>query len=268
MEGIREEIRKETSLGIFDTRNITDQTKRRSISHGTYHSIQTYGLKLIHKRLHADPVIAKEHHSFFSILMHDIHKLFCKLRNFSSLECGKIHEFLGRNPVRVIHVPLINDKFRTELITYFLFKLLQNIRTYRCRITIPVYIFLSCQLVKDQCELMEKCRETNHIHIRMALQEFSQTFLGVFFCLRLTDIKCDLFFHTLPVISHRIIHMNRIPHNISQKTYRIIMKSLRRFDGHITGLLTVTPLCHRNHFSCRTVDNFPPSLDIIMRIYL
>ena len=268
MESIREKIRKKTSLGIFNPGNITDQTKRRSISHGTYHSIQTYGLKLIHKRLHADPVIAEEHHSFFSILMHDIHKLFCKLRNFSSLECGKIHEFLGRNPVRVIHVPLINDKFRAELITYFLFKLLQNIRTYRCRITIPVYIFFSRQLIKNQCELMEKCSKTNHIHIRMALQEFSQTFFGILFSLRLTDIKCDLFFHTLPVIRHRIIHMNRIPHNISQKTYRIIMKSLRRFDGHITGLLTVTPLCHRNHFSCRTVNDFPPSLDIIMRIYL
>ena len=268
MEGIREEIRKETSLGIFDTRNITDQTKRCSISHRTYHGVQSYGLELIHKRLHTDPVIAEEHHGFFSILMHDIHKLFCKLRDFSSLERGKIHEFLGRNPVRVIHVPLINDKFRAELITYFLFKLLQNIRTYRCRITIPVYIFFSRQLIKNQCELMEKCSKTNHIHIRMALQEFSQTFLGVFFCLRLTDIKRDLFFHALPVVGHRIIHMHRIPHNISQKTYRIIMKSLRRFDRHIPGLLTVTPLRHRNHFSRRTVNDFPPSLDIIMRIYL
>ena len=115
---------------------------------------------------------------------------------------------------------------------------------------------------------MEKCSKTNHVHIRMTLQEFSQTLLGILFCLRLTDIKCDLFFHTLPVIRHRIIHMNRIPHNISQKTYRIIMKSLRRFDGHITGLLTVTPLCHRNHFSCRTVNNFPPSCNIITGIHL
>ena len=177
MEGIREEIRKETSLGIFDTRNITDQTKRCSISHRTYDCIQSYGLELIHKRLHTDPVIAEEHHGFFSILMYDIHELFRQFRNFSSLECGKIHEFLGRNPVHVIHVTLINDKFRTELITNFLFKLLQNIRTYRCRITIPVYIFFSRQFIKNQRELMEKCSKTNHIHIRMTLQEFSQTFL-------------------------------------------------------------------------------------------
>ena len=94
MEGIREEIRKETAFGIFYTRNITDQTKGGSISHRAYHSIQPYGLKFIHKRLHADPMIAEEHHGFFSILMHDIHKLFCKFCNFSSLECGKIHKFL------------------------------------------------------------------------------------------------------------------------------------------------------------------------------
>ena len=268
MEGIREEVWKETSFGIFYSWNITDQTKGCTISNRTYDCIQTYGFELVHKRFHTDPVVTEEHHGFFSILMHDIHKLFCKLRNFSSLECGKIHEFLGRNPVHVIHVTLVNDKFRTELITYFLFKLFQNIRTYRCRITIPVYIFFSCQLIKDQCELMEKCSKTNHVHIRMTLQKFSQTLLGILFSLRLTDIKCDLFFHTLPVISHRIIHMNRIPHNISQKTYRIIMKSLRRFDRHIPGLLTVTPLRHRNHFSRRTVNDFPPSLDIIMRIYL
>ena len=56
--------------------------------------------------------------------MHDIYKLFRQFRNFSSLERGKIHEFLGRNPVHVVHVTLIDDKFRAELITNFLFKLL------------------------------------------------------------------------------------------------------------------------------------------------
>ena len=115
---------------------------------------------------------------------------------------------------------------------------------------------------------MEKGGEAYHIHILVGIKESAEALQRMSSCFWLAHIKGDLRLYIFPVVYHCIVHMYRIPHNISQKTYRIIMKSLRRFDGHITGLLTVTPLCHRNHFSCRTVNDFPPSLDIIMRIYL
>ena len=94
MKHIREKVRQETSLSVFYAFDITDQAERCAVAHASHDCVQTNGLKLIHKRLHSDPVISQEHHGFLSALMCDIHHLFGKLRHFSSLECLKIKEFL------------------------------------------------------------------------------------------------------------------------------------------------------------------------------
>ena len=268
MERIREEVWQESSFCIFHPVNITDQTQCRTVSNTSYDCIQTDGLELIHKWFHSDPVISKEHHGFFSTFMCDIHHLFCKLGNLSSLECLKILKFFGWNPIRIVHISLIDNKFRTELISDLLLKLLQNIWTYRCRISIPVYITLSRQFIKNQCKLMEKCRITDHVDMWIVLNIFSETLHGIFVCLWLTHIKCDLLFKVCPSVCHRIVHMYRIPHNIGKKTYCIIMKCLCTVDCHIPTLAVIAPLICRNYFSRGTVNHFPPSCDIIMVIDL
>ena len=75
--------------------------------------------------------------------MGDVHHFFGKLGNLSALECLEVFELLAGHTILVIVVALVNDVFRTELVTHFLFKLLQDIRADGSRITVPVHIFFS-----------------------------------------------------------------------------------------------------------------------------
>ena len=147
--------------------------------------------------------------------MSNVNHFFCKFSNFSSLECLEIFKFFRRNSVCIVHVTLINDKFRSEFVSHFLFKLFQNVWTYRCRISVPVYIFFSCQFIENQCELMEEGCVTNNIYMWVVFNKFTKTFHGVFFCFRLTNIKCNLFFKVCPSVCNGIVHVYRIPHNVS-----------------------------------------------------
>ena len=199
--------------------------------------------------------------------MDNVYHLFGKLRNFSSLESLEVLEFFGWNTVCIIHVTLIDNIFRAERISHFFFELFKDIRTDRCGVTEPVYIFFSRKLIKDQGKLMEKCRKTYYIHILMRIKETTETLQGMCSCLRLTHIKSDLRLYVLPVIYDSIIHMNRVPHDICQKADRIFMKKFRRCDHDISTLFVIRPPICRNDFACGTVNDFPPSGDIITGIY-
>ncbi|CDD87270.1 unknown [Blautia obeum CAG:39] len=267
MEGIREKVRKETSFCIFYILDIAEQTQSRTISDTSNDSIQSDGCKLIHKRLHANPVIAHEHHSFFTIFMDNVYHLFGKLRNFSSLKSLEIFEFFGRNTVCIVHVALVDNVFRTERIAHFFFKLFEDIWADRCGVAEPVYVFFSRKLIKDQGKLVKKCRKTYYIHILMRIKETAETLQGMRSCLWLTHIKSDLRLHVLPVIYNCIIHMYRVPHDICQEADGIFMKKLRRCDHNISALFVIRPLVCRNDFACGTVNDFPPSGDIVTGIY-
>ena len=198
--------------------------------------------------------------------MNDIYHLFCKKGNLSALECLEITEFPGRNAICIVHISLIDNVFRTERIACFLFKLFQNIRAYRCRISVPVHIFFSCHLVKDQRKLVEKCCKTYYIHILMGFQETTETFHRILSCGRLAHVKGHLRLHILPVIDNCIVHMNRIPHNIRKKAYSILMKR-HCLDLYISGFFIIRPLFTGNRLACSTIHNLPPFADIISCIY-
>jgi len=93
VEGVREKVWKKSSFRVFYIFNIAEQTQGCTISYTSNHSIKTDGSKLIHKWLHADPVVTHEHHGFFAIFMDNVYHLFGKLRNFASLKCLEIFEF-------------------------------------------------------------------------------------------------------------------------------------------------------------------------------
>ncbi len=124
MERIREEIRQETPFRVFNPFNITDQPKGGPIAHTSDHRVQPDTVEFIHKRLHANPVIPKEHHRFFPALMGDIHHLFRQFRNFPSLEILEITELFRRHTVGIIHISLVNDILRTERVSHFPLELL------------------------------------------------------------------------------------------------------------------------------------------------
>ena len=215
MEGIREEIRQKPSFRIFYALDITDQTKGGTVSYASYHCIQSHGLKFLHERFCADPVISQKHHGFLAAFMADIRHFPDYLSHLSSLEGLEILIFFGRNAILVVIIPLIDNILRSERVSHLFFKLLQNVGTDRSRISIPVHILFPGQLVKDQGKLMEERGKTQYIYIRMLLNKPAQPYHGIGMSLGLSYVKGDLMLHILPLIDHRIVHMHRIPHDIS-----------------------------------------------------
>ena len=175
MEGIREEIWKETAFCVFYILDVTEQTQCSTISNTSNNCIKSDRSKFIHKWLHTDPVITHEHHSFSAIFMNNINHLFGKLCYFSALESLDIFKFLRRNTICIIHISLIDNIFRTERITDFFFKLFQNIRADGCGISKPVNIFFPRKFIKNQSKLMEKRSKSYNIYILMGFQKTTET---------------------------------------------------------------------------------------------
>ena len=114
---------------------------------------------------------------------------------------------------------------------------------------------------------MEKGGKTYHINIGMSVQKAAQAFQRMRPGLRLPDIKGNLRFYIFPVIYYCIVHMNRVPHDISQKTYGIFMEQFCRLDYYIPVFFLIGPFGGGDYFSCSSVYYFPPSCNIIMGIY-
>ena len=110
---------------------------------------------------------------------------------------------------------------------------------------------------------MEKRRKTHHIYIFMAFEITAEAFQRMCSCRRLTYIKSDLRLYILPVVYHCIVHMYRIPHDVCKKTYCIFVKFLRRLDHDISTLRIVRPVFCFYGLTCRTVNHFPPSVNIV-----
>lgn len=68
-------------------------------------------------------------------------------------------------------------------------------------------------------------------------------------CLRLTYIKGDLLFKISPAVGDCIVHVHRIPHDVSQEAYRIVMEFFCSVDDHIPGLAAVLPGRYRNRLT-------------------
>ena len=109
---------------------------------------------------------------------------------------------------------------------------------------------------------MEKRGKTQYIYIWMLLYKFAQALHGISVGFRLSHIKGNLMFHILPVVDHRIIHMYRVPHNISQETYGIVMER-RSLNGNLSVCFVIGPVPGGNNFACGSVNHFPPTFDII-----
>ena len=109
---------------------------------------------------------------------------------------------------------------------------------------------------------MEERGEPENINIRMLFNELTQTLHRIFMRLGLSHIKGDLMLHILPVIYNSVIHMYRIPHDISEEAHCIIMEG-NALNFHLTGSLVIRPAVRGNHFPGAPVNDFPPAPDII-----
>ena len=72
--------------------------------------------------------------------------------------------------------------------------------------------------------------------------------------------------HAFPGIGHRIVHMYRIPHDISQETHGIFVKR-NGFDGNVSGFFVIAPVRRGDNLSRCPVNDFPPAFDIIAGVW-
>ena len=85
--------------------------------------------------------------------------------------------------------------------------------------------------------------------------------------LGLAHIKGNLMFKIRPLIDHRIVHVNRIPDQIGQKTNRIFMIRDGSRQNHTAALFFICPFLGRNGAAGRPIHDLPPALLIVPRIY-
>ena len=103
--------------------------------------------------------------------------------------------------------------------------------------------------------------------MRIGLEILPEPVHGKLVCLRLTYIKGDLLFKISPAVGDCIVHVYRIPHDVSQEAYRIIMEFFCSVDDHIPGLAAVLPGRYRNRLTGGSVYDFPPTPDIVPVVY-
>ncbi len=124
---------------------------------------------------------------------------------------------------------------------------------------------------------MKKCGEAEHIYIGVVLDEPAQALHGKRAGLGLAHVEGDLMLHVLPVVDHRVVHMDRIPHDVGQEADRIIVK-WNGADDHLSGALVIVPAGCGNRLSIALaaapagwwddlpgapVDDLPPAGDVV-----
>ena len=186
-------------------------------------------------------MVAQEHHGFQPAFVGDIHHFLAESGHFPALEGLEILVFLGGNPILVVVIALIHNKFGAELIADLLLKLLQDTGGHRGGIAVPVHELLPPQLVEHQRELVEEGGVADDVHIGVLLNEFPQPLHGEFMGFRLAHVKGDLVLEILPVVRHRVVHMHRIPDDVGQERHGIVMIRRRFRDHHAAGIPVIVP---------------------------
>ena len=210
-------------------------------------------------------MIAEEHHGFAPARVGDVHHLLGKLCHLAALEGLKIPEFLAGHPVLVVIVALIDDVLRAELVAHFLLKLVEDIRADRSRVSIPVHEFLPLQLVEDQGELVEEGGVADDVYIGVLCNELAQALHGILVGLGLTHVKGDLVLKIRPAVGGSVVHMHRVPDEVSQKTDGILMERYGLYGHTAVG---VAPLLRRHGLTGGSIHDLPPAGDVVVGVHL
>ena len=210
-------------------------------------------------------MIAEEHHGLAAALVGDVHHFFGQLCYFAPLEGLKITVFLAGHTILVVVVALVDDVLRAELVTHFLLKLVEDIRADGSRIAIPVHELLPLQLVEDQGELMEERGIADDVHIRMLCNELAQALHGILVGLGLTHVKGDLVLKIRPAVGGSVVHMHRVPDEVSQKTDGILMERYGLYGHTAFG---VAPPLRRHGLTGGSIHDLPPAGDVVVGVHL
>ena len=268
MEGVGEEIRQETPLGVLDAGNVGNQAQGTAVSDTADDGIHAGFLKFRHKGFTANPVVTQEHHGLFAVLMHDVGHFLHQTGNLAALEGLEVLIFLSRHAVLIVVVALIDDELRAELIADLLFKLFENIGRNGGRVAVPVHIFFAAQLVKNQREQVEERGKAYHIDIGVAFEVLAQTAQGVGVGLGLAHIERDLVLDILPVVDDGVVHVDGVPDQVRQKADRVLMVSGGGVDDNALGCCVIMPRSGIQRLARRAVDYLPPAGNVVVVVDL
>ena len=223
MEGIREEVWQKTTFGVADPGNIGDHAQGGAVAHGPDHSIQTQLLEARLVGLGADPLVSQEHHGFLACLVghvdHGLDILPHKIRE----EIDPIALCPARNAEGGVVAALVDEVLRTQTVTVPGLEIIQGLGGDCAGISEPVHQLLPVELVEDQRELVEEGGEPDHVGRRVLIQPLP---IGIHDELsggRMVDVQGNLVFLVAPVVGQVVVHLDRIPDDVSQEGCRVLM---------------------------------------------
>ena len=88
---------------------------------------------------------------------------------------------------------------------------------------------------------MEEGGVADHVHVGVVRDELPQPLHGELVGLGLAHVKGDLVLKVLPAVGDGVVHVDRVPDEVGQKAYRVVVEELRRVDDHAPRLLVIPP---------------------------
>ena len=112
---------------------------------------------------------------------------------------------------------------------------------------------------------MEEGGVADDVDIGVLCNELAQALHGILVGLGLTHVKGDLVLKIRPAVGGSVVHMHRVPDEVSQKTDGILME---RYGLHGHTAVGVAPLLRRHGLTGGAVHDLPPAGDVVVGVHL
>ena len=112
---------------------------------------------------------------------------------------------------------------------------------------------------------MEEGGVADDVNIGVLCNELAQALHGILVGLGLTHVKGDLVLKIRPAVGGSVVHMHRVPDEVSQKTDGILMERYGLYGHTAVG---VAPLLRRHGLTGGSIHDLPPAGDVVVGVHL
>ena len=112
---------------------------------------------------------------------------------------------------------------------------------------------------------MEEGGVADDVDIGVLCDELAQALHGILVGLGLTHVKGDLVLKIRPAVGGSVVHMHRVPDEVSQKTDGILMERYGLYGHTAVG---VAPLLRRHGLTGGSIHDLPPAGDVVVGVHL
>ncbi len=224
VEDVREEVRKETALGVTNTGNVGDHPARGTRTDRADDRVQACLREVRPVRLDPNPVVAQEHDGFLACTMHLIDECFHAARDEPVLERDPVEKRLGRRSEGRVVVALVDEIFRGQRVAHLGFECFQCGDGDGSAIAEPVDETFLGVLTVDEREVIEEGRESDDVDLRMVPQPRLEALPDVVPSLGMPHVERHLLLPrrvALPTVGEVVVHLGRIPELHGQEPDRV-----------------------------------------------